>query len=271
MSEAAKLLGLSLRDAFHQFIFGDPRVVALGKSLAQEQRWNEGPFKDGRYPGISFGFRWPLDLTPESLAYDLVVPFIIVIPGPPPPAPSTLMCQVADAVVGRLQILRDLLLSGDVAAYGTFERSGNFEAIHRLQWGRGDLFVDVESGDLLRWANKEFTVLWSGIALEVPDQNAASPPSRSESQSAIVRGQSGGSFHVNDMEHDGVRSSPTSVTGGALTPAFASIKAAVEALWPEGIPEGLQAQVRDRQINEWQRSHNVAVTSTRTIRRYLSA
>jgi hypothetical protein len=54
-----------------------------------------------------------------------------------------------------------------------------------------------------------------------------------------------------------------------LTAQRASIDAAVEALWPDGIPTELSVQARDQKIIEWQKARQFSVASSKTIARHL--
>jgi hypothetical protein len=68
--------------------------------------------------------------------------------------------------------------------------------------------------------------------------------------------------------------SPASLKGSTAksVPAKqASVKAAIDAQWPKGIPEGLTAGQRNRRIITWQGEPGLAVVSDRTIDHYLSA
>jgi hypothetical protein len=47
------------------------------------------------------------------------------------------------------------------------------------------------------------------------------------------------------------------------------IRLAINALWPEGIPKGLTAKDRDRQINEWLKAKGLSISDRRTIQRAL--
>jgi hypothetical protein len=53
------------------------------------------------------------------------------------------------------------------------------------------------------------------------------------------------------------------------TTVQASINQAVKALWPEGIPKALPVQTRDQMIIKWQRNHQLAVASSKSIYRHL--
>jgi hypothetical protein len=54
------------------------------------------------------------------------------------------------------------------------------------------------------------------------------------------------------------------------TAGQASISEAIQALWPNGIPQGIQVQQRDDQIIDWQRRNNLTIVSPKSISRYLS-
>jgi len=49
-----------------------------------------------------------------------------------------------------------------------------------------------------------------------------------------------------------------------------SVKEAIAALWPDGIPLSMELQQRDERIIAWQRLKQSKVASPKSIRRYLS-
>jgi hypothetical protein len=206
----SRLFGLSLSDAFRQFVLEDPEVGALGKIIVEQERQYVEVFRDGQYPGPFIDFCWPLDVSAGDLVFQFVRPVVFLVPGAPLPKGSEAVHRVASVLAEKLQSLRRMLTSGQIVAHGTFVNTGLFGPINRLQWARSDLSIDVKSGDLLQEVNNRATVQWSGLALEAPAppnqtaQEAAKTTTRAEmpppeAASAAV-------LHVNSTEHDGLRS-----------------------------------------------------------------
>jgi hypothetical protein len=276
----SRLFGLSLSDAFRQFVLEDPEVSALGKIIVEQERQYVEVFRDGQYPGPFIDFCWPLDVSASDLVFQFVRPVVFLVPGPPLPKGSEAVHRVASALAEKLQSLRRMLTSGQIVAHGTFVNTGMFGPINRLQWARSGLSIDVKSGDLLQEANNRATVQWSGLALEAP---ATSEPANQTVQGAkTTRAEvpppetaSAAVFHVNSTEHDGLRSRPISGKDAPaickITPHHASIEAAIVAIWPEGIPTALPLKTRDQKIIDWQKENALAVASSKTIRRNLAA
>ena len=278
----SRLFGLSLSDAFRQFVLEDPEISALGKMIVEQEGRHVEVFSEGQYPRPYVDFGWPLDVSASDLVFQFVRPVVFFSPGPPLPKGSEAVHRVSSALAERVQSLRWMLVSGQIVAHGTFVNTGMFGPINRLQWARGGLSIDVKSGDLLQKINNRATVQWSGLALEAPVTSA--PPNQTAQEGIeTTRAEmpppetaSAAVFHVNSTEHDALRSRPISTGKDApitfkITAHHASIEAAIVAIWPEGIPTALPLKTRDQKIIDWQKRNAVAVVSSKTIRRYLKA
>jgi hypothetical protein len=266
----ACLIGLSLSDAFRQLVLEDPEIRLLGKRIVEQEGAHRDVFNNGQYPGPYVDFNWPLDVTASDLQFQFVRPLIFVIPGPPLPEASKAVQRVSGLIAGRLQALRQMLVKGQIDSYGTFAKTGNFGLMHRLQWARRGLFIDVQGGDLLEGTDREPAVLWSGVIFEAPETKDLS------SHKPQLGAEDTGVFHVNTPERDGPPSIPISTVerrpaARRVTPQRASIEAAIAAIWPEGIPLALPLKTRDQKIMDWQRTQSLAIASSKTIRRYLAA
>jgi hypothetical protein len=259
-----RLFGLSLSEAFRQFVLEDPEISALGKMIVEQEGSHVEVFRDGQYPGPIVDFVWPLDVSASDLVFQFVRPVVIIIPGPPIPKGSDAIQRVSSALADRLQSLRRMLIDGQIVAHGTFVNTGTFGPINRLQWARSGLSIDVKSGDLLHEVNNRAAIQWSGLALEAPAASEPAPPTAQDT------------FHVNSTERDGLRSGSISTSKRApaarkITPRHASIEAAIAAIWPDGIPTALPLKTRDKKIIDWQKDKALAVASSKTIHRYLAA
>ena len=237
------LAGLGLGEAFKKHVLEHPAVSEPGQALCSREKQYADIFSEGRVPGCYIIYEWPLDVEPAELAFDFVRPLVFFVPGPPVPEPSDEIRLIAEAMSARIRTFRRMLVEGALIAHGMFESTGTFGPIHRQQWARSDVFIDVKNGDFIRKVAHKSVVQWSGVVLE--------------------------EFHVNSLEHDDLRRS-AAASVSKLTAAQASIEAAFRALWPSGVPETLPAQVRDQMIIDWQKKNpGHAVVSPRTIRRCL--
>jgi hypothetical protein len=256
------LIGLGLSEAFRKLVLEDPEVIRLSKELvAQTGRWS-AIFESGQYPAPFGGYKWPVDITDEDLAHEFVRE-VMIFPNTPSPQPSQRMREVARALVRKLDVLRDWLVGGELIAWGTFVRSGAFGPIHRMQWRRSGIEIDVRDGDLFEAVDDKMAVTWSGLILEAP-QNATSGVLR---EPPTAPSDAPETFHGKSSEHAAVRS--RSMAPPRLTAQRASIDAAVAALWPNGIPTELSVQARDQKIIEWQKARQFSVASSKTIARHL--
>jgi hypothetical protein len=234
-----QLNGLSIAEAFEKYVLKDPLVVSLATALPQDQSCLS-VFQEGQYPGPYVEYAWPLDVTPEDLAFQFVRP-VVYFTGDPDPVVSKEILSVSAALVARIGAIKDLLTTGQLIARGTFAKTGLDSEVGRLQWARREIAIDVRNSDLINNSGREPVVMWSGITLELPAAAAllkqvvdAKPPVR-----------------------------------GKETPYRSSIDAAIEAIWPAGIPRGLTIKDRDGQINDWQVKNGQVVTSGKTIQRHL--
>ncbi len=259
-STATRFGGLGLVEAFRKLVFEDAEIITLGETLSRRDERHRDVFRHGQYPGWYVDHRWPFDVTPEDLAFNFVRPVVFYAPGPPLPEPSSEALNVSALIVRKMKALREWLIAGDLVAYGTYEKTGTFDPIHRLQWARRGIAINVQSGDFLREVDNKMVVQWTGLALEAPLR-----ASQEQNRDA---------FHVNSTAYDDVRrdrAAPHADTPKRATPARASILQAAASLWPDGIPDGLQVKVRDQRIMEWQREHGLTVASSKSIQRHLGS
>jgi len=134
---------------------------------------------------------------------------------------------------------------------GSFENEGIRKivgTVDPLHWTRKGLWIEVQNGDLFEEKNGSPVLQWSGLALVAP-------------------------FHVKPPPSDAILPTTTGHASARseqrLTTVQASINQAVKALWPDGIPKALPVQTRDQMIIKWQRNHQLAVASSKSIYRHL--
>ena len=238
---AQALDGLSLAEAFARCVLNDPAVLSLAVLVTQRDKTHMSVFREGRYPSRYIEYAWPLDISPDDLAFQFVRPVAFYI-GEPLPIASREILDVSTILVARIREIKSLLTSGSVIARGTFAKTGLVSDVGRLEWGRREIYIDVQNSDLLETHRNEPVVKWSGLTLHLPAPTA--------------------------LKEQAIDTKPPAV--GKLTAHRASIEAAIAALWPEGNLAGVTAQTRDGMINDWQRANGQVVTSGKTIQRHLA-
>jgi hypothetical protein len=228
------LWGMGLADAFRKFVLEDPEVAALN-ALQRDP----SALKKGMRPGPFINLYWPLKVTGEALAF-AYVDNPSADPWKPIPAPSTEQDDIAFALVDRLCALRCLLASGHVTAKGTLSQSGESVVIDSLQWKREGMFIHALNGDLCAEQNHMPVPIWTGVSfLDGPRGGAKKRTIQSSSKKAKI------SAH------------------------FSSVREAIYALWPDGIPDSLTRGRRYQKIIEWQRKNAPTIVSDKTVERYL--
>jgi hypothetical protein len=265
MAEASdQLIGLTLGEAFFRCVLHDPQVQSIAKKVVQQDETHSSVFDEGRYPGLYLEYIWPIDVTPSDLSYQFVRTGLIDLDRPKPKA-SPEIEKLCEVIADRLRGLRTLLSSGKLVARGTHAATGNVMSLDQFQWKRRGLLVDVQNSDVLDAQRHPPTLLWTGVALQ------AGPMTIKEPDKMLgPLAESDLTFHVKPTEHDQLRSSKTHPPKTRVTAEQQSIEAAIKALWPRGIPPGTPPKRIDDAIIKWQKEKERSITSTKSIRRYLS-
>lgn len=170
-SDAAKLLhDMPLAEAFKAFVIHDAEVIQLSKPLSGNNRV-QFMLAEGQLPGPMVDFRWPLDATPDSIAY-LFVSTAVSFWEQRDPDPSSAILAISAVLAERIGALRGLLVNGELVACGTFEKTGVEGPIGRLQWSRSGSSIDVQRGDLCDGQGVQAVPKYTGIVLRssVPDR-----------------------------------------------------------------------------------------------------
>lgn len=167
-----RLNGLSLSEAFSQFILADPEVIAAGRRVTLKEPRQDyiAVFNTGRAPGPTIKFVWSLDSPPRDLAFNFVRRLAYFVDDPIP-VPSHDIVAASTILMDRLSALKKLLVSGRIVARGTFAASGQIVLIDRLQWAREGILIDVRNSDVLRYEQNHLAPLWTGVVLELPIHN----------------------------------------------------------------------------------------------------
>jgi len=250
-SRAIPLLnGKRLSEAFSKYVIKDPEVIALGARAMARGGYRE-VFEDGNAPGPVTDYHWSLTQSADQRAFDFVRQ-LAWITLDDIPKPSAEINAAVVALTDRCHALQRLLAGGQITAEGTFVQTGLISAIHRTQWQRSGVTVDVQNGDLCEGEGRQRTVRWSGIVLEAPHHSQLLP-----------------------LDNPGLDSTPPPLSDkvdivAKTTATRESVKEAIAALWPDGIPLSMELQQRDERIIAWQRLKQSKVASPKSIRRYLS-
>jgi len=272
IDDPSRLFGLSLCDAFRMLILEDPEIIRLGKLVVEREPQHADLFRQGVFPRLGISYQWPIDLTASELAYEMTGP-LITFSNDPPVRPSQAVQLAAKAIVDKLHSLRRLLVTGQVEACGTFDASGAFGPIHRQQWARAGLLIDIRSSDLLEHIDNRNVVRWSGLILEAP--TSAKPSVSRGGKRKLRKAIATTGSHVKPTEYDVWRSAPIRKPNSPqprrrLSAQQASIAEAIAALWPQGVPDALPVKTRDEKINAWQKAEGIALASSKTIQRFFS-
>jgi len=144
--------------------------------------------------------------------------------------------------------------------------SGAVEKILQPLWSHEEFHFDVATGELLQDnANSKdrydrYIRRYIGVVIQTTSDNAV----RSSSASTISPSEA-----KSPLPAERVAANAKPPVRGKGTAHRSSIEAAIAAIWPEGLPEGLTVRDRDGQINDWQDKNGQVVTSGKTIQRHL--
>lgn len=158
-----RLAGLTLAEAFRECVLEDPEVVSRGKR-APELSYDSAVLRDGKYPGVTVSYRWPLDLETKNLAFHLLHRGVYFSHSEIK-QPSSDLLKALDVFSSRFQKLRDLLSRGDLVARGTFAATGIEQDISAAQWRRSEMQIDVRNSDLFDKAGYKADPTWTGIVV----------------------------------------------------------------------------------------------------------
>jgi hypothetical protein len=162
------LNGLPLTEAFRRYVIGDPPAAALAKHVLKTRPGEAAIFQDGQAPGPFIDFHWPVHLAASAIAFRFVDSPLIFIDAPIP-APSAAISAVSEVLADRIAALRDILVSGQVVAFGAFAQTGVEGPIGRLQWLRNGISIDVSNGDLCEGDDHRAVAKWTGLSLRMPE------------------------------------------------------------------------------------------------------
>jgi hypothetical protein len=145
-----------LAEAFQQYVLNDPEVLVLLK-----RNGTPDLFEGGRAPGWCVRYHWSMEATAADLAW--LIEGGILILGGPERTPTREVSVLCEAVADRIGVLRGLLVSGKIRAFGLSNHLGE-SFVPVRQWARKGLSIDVANGDLGQEDSKgDFLPLWTGI------------------------------------------------------------------------------------------------------------
>jgi hypothetical protein len=150
---AEYLNGLTLAEAFRRYVLADCEVSTLSSRLLQIDRERfSAVFGEGRYPGYSMDFHWPLDATGKDIAFSFNRrSSVMVMQDGPLLKPSELEVTVSSVLADRIRDMVDRLAGGDIIAVGAFVTTGIEQTIACGQWKRAGLSIEVRNSDLASW------------------------------------------------------------------------------------------------------------------------
>jgi len=180
-SAPTALSRLSLREAFFEFVLGDPEVSKLGADVVRSVGHRD-VFENGRAPGPTICYDWRLSAKTEEIAHEFVRCGVVIIGSPPPSIPPELEL-VSAALHDRIEALQSILRSGDVVAKGTFVQTGAEQNISQAQWSRDAIYIDVKNSDVKEGIDGKIVTVWSGIGLLRRDLASQAPIESSETPS----------------------------------------------------------------------------------------
>jgi hypothetical protein len=164
-----RLHGRGLGEAFIECVLKDPEVEQAAVQFLEEQPHHEAVFKQGKFPGPSIQYSWPVESSEADYTLHFQRTGVVVIDRPLPPS-SEVLKSVAALLHDRMRAFRALLQKGLVSASGTYVKTGEYQSINRRQWDRATIEIDVQSGDFLERIGNQTMVQWSGVELSKGDQ-----------------------------------------------------------------------------------------------------
>lgn len=173
-SDAADFFdGMSLKDAFWQFVLHDPEVQMLGRKAIKADSGLERVYLQGWcYP--SGRREWPVIFPHGALAGGRSPNSPIgYLAGPLPPAVQ----RAADIVCLRYSLLLTLLRHKELEAIGDPVRARGTDQILSSIWTHRSYYIDIENGDVLQIKNGDIadfndflTKRWRAVMLRKPLQ-----------------------------------------------------------------------------------------------------
>jgi hypothetical protein len=158
---AEQLNGLSLAEAFDRYVIGDGEVIAMSDEMLKISTSCWLTFRDGRFPGSERDLHWPL----HSTMTGIILGFMWSLPKSRRSDPSDVITAISRALAERFAALIDLLVRGEIVAFGTYVKTGEERPIGQGQWVRRDFWLNVCNGDLCEKQHVQYVAIWTGIVL----------------------------------------------------------------------------------------------------------
>lgn len=266
-----RVAGRSLSEVFREYVFGDPEVIALSLEAMRLKPVLKNVFVDGWH--TPFGVReWPVDLDYCILGGLERLEAIGFLSDPEP----TAVVDAIDALKDRYVALLNMLRQDEIEAYGLAIRSGDPHVLMRSIWAHREFEIDPLNGDVYSnnpdCQNPRYDRLikrWTAVMFRRTDRGGL--PVAPIAHDVITQD----AFHVNSTEYAHLRPSGKSESdlqrsSEKNTAQRESIKAAIAALWPNGISKRLSVQRRDQKILEWQKVNGRVVVSAKSISRFMA-
>jgi hypothetical protein len=237
--------GLLFGQAIRQFAFDDPAVKAISNTWRYSRKQSaafESLFGNGL-------FHWPLHASADDLAR-ILYPAIRIERDEEhemgdPPDDVMLAAKTIAAVLSQIE---GFLFNKELLAHD--EQNNEFD-----RWERPGLAINVETSDLLDFSG---SVLRKSLRLSVPIKSKRTAASK---------------IAVEAKEPNKHKSKRTGASKRAERHVLSevtrsSIKQSIKGIWGKKNPTGISVKQRDSRISEYQRSHDLLVTSPKTNQRF---
>jgi hypothetical protein len=240
---------MSLKDAFWQFVLGDPEVKLLAAKAIKADSTLESVYLRGRHSLLAR--EWPLKFDQGDLAGGRSPNSPVGFLSDPPPDEVQ---RAADIVCFRYGGLLTLLRQGHVEAVGDPVRSRGSSDILPAIWSHRSYYMDAQNGDVLQVSSGHIedwlhflTPRWRAVMLKKPQ--------------AHLHSISGTTAH---------RSAGQWTALGKLTTGEQAVFSAIKGLFPNGLVKTISASARNVRIRDYQRgSADFSEYSDQTIKRCL--
>lgn len=171
----AKLLaGLTLGEAFRNFILDDPEVIAHGKSAIEAEPLCRSVFEDAWFGGSS-GKTWPAKYEKWDFAYRWCSVGVIIVDGPQEPPPPEAVQAAAEVLRNRYAELIGVFRNGKVIASGMSVNGSMVSSIPRALWSDEDVFIDFANSTVSGWKGVELSAPLNDIPEPQKNKGGAPP------------------------------------------------------------------------------------------------
>lgn len=228
-----QLAGLTLPEVFDRFIRDDPEIQALNE-LAIQRSSGEAAFLDVKNRLYVFpDTHWPV-ISSEWVNLNGEWGYLLY------PETTDADAHLMKTVSDRFDLVLEPLRSGRLVGYGHLA-DGSKMTLNRNIWSTAGYFIDFNRSEVGRCSDQEKDVesIWFAVELRQPSVTAGT-----------------------------VKSAEYKTARRELGPGKKAVRAAHQALFLDGVPDGLRAKERNNKINDWLCENGRSRVSDRTIQRF---